>query len=45
VDQKEGEDPPEEAVPVEVRQRDGHDRSREVPLIRDREIELRVEVG
>ena len=41
--QKERQDPPEEAVPVQIRERDGDDRGGDVPLGRHREVELRVE--
>ena len=42
--EKERQDPPEEAVPVQIRERDGDDRGDEVSLRRDREVELGVEV-
>src|SRR5437588_50642 len=42
---KERKDPPEEAVPVQIREGNGDDRGHEIPLRGDREVELRVEVA
>src|SRR6267378_1124300 len=43
-EQEESEDPPEEAVPVEIGDRDSDHRGHDVPLLGDREVELSVEI-
>src|SRR5438094_770994 len=44
-EEKEREDPPEEAVPVQIGEGNGDGRGREIPLRGDREVELRVGVA
>ena len=43
--EKEREDPPKEAVPVQIGEGDGNDRSDKVALLGDGEVELGVEVA